>query len=409
MPGEWDAQQRMIDYDRKLAEQLAADRDIPQGQMVSGVYVAPSWTQQLAKALNPLLARKQLDDVNNRQRVLDDTRMSERSTTMQAFAKALQGTPEQVNALPPDQAGPPQIIPAVPGNRNEAMNILGQSRDPMLQQLYMAQALKGIEPGEAFTLGAGQKRFKGDGTVVAEVAPKTEKPFIRTRVIGEQEVQEQLQPDGTYQEIGRGPRFARQVAPVVNVGQGGGKAPAGYRFTASGDLEAIPGGPADAKKQGQLNADTASMQAAESAMGELAVFANELKNAPGLKGITGLRGAIPNIPGSDAANAQAKLETLKSKVAFGVLQAMRDASKTGGALGAVSEKELMLLQNNLAALDKAQSFEEFQRSLDGIIAYTEQAKGRIRNAYNMKHGGGNALPATTPGGGTGGFKIIGVE
>src|SRR3546814_20638654 len=43
--------------------------------------------------------------------------------------------------------------------------------------------------------------------------------------------------------------------------------------------------------------------------------------------------------------------SLKSQIACSVRQAMRDASKTGGALGAVSEKELSLLQNNLAALD----------------------------------------------------------
>ncbi len=74
---------------------------------------------------------------------------------------------------------------------------------------------------------------------------------------------------------------------------------------------------------------------------------------------------------------------------------MRDASKTGGALGAVSEKELKLLESNLAALNTAQSKEEFQKALDQIVKYTDEAKSRSAAAFNMKHA--NEAPrAATP-------------
>jgi hypothetical protein len=43
-----------ISRQRKLAEQLRQQEDL-NGQMVSGHYVAPSWTQHLARALNPFL------------------------------------------------------------------------------------------------------------------------------------------------------------------------------------------------------------------------------------------------------------------------------------------------------------------------------------------------------------------
>lgn len=428
MPTDFGQQQEEIQRQKRMAEMLEQQGMEPlQGQTVSGIYVAPSWTQQLAKGLSPFLASKQRQSALEKEKDLARQMGEERTSTLQKFSQLLRGTSEsdQGQMYPaggnPDEQGGMGYRPAVAPNRNAAYAALLQSRDPILQQLGIQQQLKDVESNQSlfskidpkdYTQESIQKFAQtGDFAVLSPVR-KTEKPVIRERLIGDQMIQEQLQADGSYQEIGRGPRFARQVAPVVSVGAGSsqGKPPMGYRFTPAGDLEAIPGGPADQKRQGLLNADTASAQSAESGLNRLAEFANSLKNMPGLKGITGLRGAIPNIPGSEAANAQAQLETLKSQVAFGVLQAMRDASKTGGALGAVSEKELGLLQNNLAALDRAQSYEQFQKALDQIISYTGEAKGRIRSAYNIKYSDKAAPTATaTPTASKGGFKIIGVE
>lgn len=221
MPASFDAEQRQIEYERRIAEQLAGDSAMPDGQMVSGIYVRPSITQYLAKALNPMMGRKRMEAADQRQQALNDQRMTERAGTLERFGAKLAGTPAAEVA---DESGG-HVTPAVAGDRNAAMAELGKSRDPALQNLYMAQMLQGLKPGEAFTLGQGQTRFGPDGKPIANVAAKTEKPFIRTRVMGDQEVQEQLQPDGSYQEIGRGPRFARQVAPVVHVGAEGKQGP----------------------------------------------------------------------------------------------------------------------------------------------------------------------------------------
>lgn len=163
------------------------------------------------------------------------------------------------------------------------------------------------------------------------------------------------------------------------------KAPPGYRFKADGNLEIIPGGPADLKQQGVYNADTASMQSSSAQLDRLAIAANELMNHKGLPKIFGISGAFPNIPGSQAADAEALKTTLLSQVGFSVLQSMRDASKTGGALGAITEKELSLLQNNLAAIGKAQSFEQAKKELQKIIDFANSAKERLRSAYNFKY------------------------
>lgn len=170
-----------------------------------------------------------------------------------------------------------------------------------------------------------------------------------------------------------------------------GKAPAGYVWGPAGadgnpTLIAAKGGPADLKIVGALNQDTQALTGSINSFDRLATAANEVLNHPGLKGIAGLRGALPNMPGSDAADAQALLGTLKSQVGFGVLQDMRNNSKTGGALGSVSDAEGKRLEANLAALEKSQSLEQFQSNLKKIIKYSDEAKGRVREAYNLRHG-----------------------
>lgn len=60
------------------------------------------------------------------------------------------------------------------------------------------------------------------------------------------------------------------------------------------------------------------------------------------------------------------LNTLKANIAFGELTAMREASKTGGALGQVSDIELKLLESSLAGLSQAQSPANFRKNLKRV-------------------------------------------
>jgi hypothetical protein len=164
------------------------------------------------------------------------------------------------------------------------------------------------------------------------------------------------------------------------------RVPTGFRNTPDGNMEPIPGGPADQKVLAAFRDDTTQLAGSTDGLNRLAVVANTVLRHPGLPGITGLQGKIPNFPGGDAADAAAQLETLKSQIGFGVLQAMRDASATGGALGAVSDAEGKRLEANLAALAQTQSLDQFKASLTQVIDYAEGAKGRLRDAFNLKHG-----------------------
>lgn len=102
-------------------------------------------------------------------------------------------------------------------------------------------------------------------------------------------------------------------------------------------------------------------------------------------GFGGLSGFIPSSPAKDYS---AKLLTLKSQIGFGELQAMRDASKTGGALGNVANQELEALQNSLGALDTLQSpkqMKEELKKIQGII-------NRWNNAVTINQSKKDASP-----------------
>lgn len=123
----------------------------------------------------------------------------------------------------------------------------------------------------------------------------------------------------------------------------------------------------DVKKAAQLPADTAgvtdSLRAAQTAMDTIKRAYTDLSWAN-----TGMIGAVSDmVPGGGwAKDARSLIKTLQSGLAASALQAMRDASKTGGALGNVSDKDLELLQTKIANLDPNQSEEQLKEQLEVI-------------------------------------------
>lgn len=170
----------------------------------------------------------------------------------------------------------------------------------------------------------------------------------------------------------------------VGPGQAGfvrqfGKPPAGYRWKPDGELEAIPGGPTDIKT-GEAGAKTEQRKAlvAASAGNVLGTVRDALK----LVGITttGPGSVIANVPGTDARDLRAKLETIKANLGFDRLQQMREASPTGGALGAVAVQELTALQSTVASLDQAQSPAELKKSLERIDKHYNKWLSTVQSA-----------------------------
>lgn len=180
-------------------------------------------------------------------------------------------------------------------------------------------------------------------------------------------------PDGNIMQDGVAAPIPGYVAPAG----AGGKPPAGFRYTQSGDLEFIPGGPADPSVLKPKDAQAAREKAdkAKMAVGQRADVAKRVigKVDEALGALdnqdlrTGLGGSLTSVvPGSGAYRLRSTLDTIKANLGFAELAAMRAASPTGGALGAISERELSFLQSTVASLDPNQGEEALRQNLQQI-------------------------------------------
>lgn len=84
-----------------------------------------------------------------------------------------------------------------------------------------------------------------------------------------------------------------------------------------------------------------------------------------------------DIGGTGAADVGALLNTIGANTAFDRLQKMREQSKTGGALGSVSEVELQLLRDSIASIEQSQSDEQFRSNMDKVIGSYERVIDRL--------------------------------
>lgn len=105
------------------------------------------------------------------------------------------------------------------------------------------------------------------------------------------------------------------------------------------------------------------------------------KSGHQLKGFAGAAGPLYGftsiVPSTDAMNLADKIQTLEANVAFDKLQAMRNASQTGGALGQVSNLEIGLLKSSIASLNPQVGEEPFKQQLDKVRYHYKNVRNAI--------------------------------
>ena len=106
---------------------------------------------------------------------------------------------------------------------------------------------------------------------------------------------------------------------------------------------------------------------------------NDILLSPALKSITGLRGAIPNIPGSAAADVQARLDTFKSQAFLSAVAAMK-------GMGALSDAEGKKLDAAVGSLQNSQSEEAFRRNGKVIMDMYNQKRNDFVSKYVQQNG-----------------------
>jgi hypothetical protein len=127
-----------------------------------------------------------------------------------------------------------------------------------------------------------------------------------------------------------------------------------------------------------------------------------IENKKGLDEITGFFAGRTDISAmSDAGRRALSLfNTITAKGGFSELQAMRNASPTGGALGNVSNQEGKQLIDSFGALSRTQSGDDLRKSLATAKADLQNLKERMREAYDLTYeyrGAGAGAPALPPG------------
>ncbi len=189
-------------------------------------------------------------------------------------------------------------------------------------------------------------------------------------------------------------RTAVSRPPVTNVGVGGlGKPPSGYRWNPSGELEAIPGGPAAQK---QTDAQRKSAVAVKAVSDKADRTIATIDQALGKVGTftTGIPGAVTRkIPGTPAFDLNALVDSVKANIGFDTLTEMRQVSPTGGALGQVTERELQFLQSAVASLETAQSEAQVVNALKKLRTHYENWKNAVQQYHAEQYGD---VPANTP-------------
>jgi hypothetical protein len=142
---------------------------------------------------------------------------------------------------------------------------------------------------------------------------------------------------------------------------------------------------ADANKE---QAATSAIAKADQIMGDVD---QALKQASPFT--TGIIGAgLGVVPGMPAYDLRKTVDTIKANLGFQELQAMRQSSPTGGALGQVAVRELEFLQSTLASLDANQSEPQLRRNLAKVrqhYANWKQATQQSQQPTQAEHPAAN--------------------
>lgn len=98
-----------------------------------------------------------------------------------------------------------------------------------------------------------------------------------------------------------------------------------------------------------------------------------------------------------ARDVSAELKTVAGNIAFNALQQMREASKTGGALGQVAVQELELLKSVEGALQQDQSPANLKAQLNKVRASMERFRvaGSMGGELNMGRSNGAGIKSIT--------------
>ena len=283
-------------------------------------------------------------------------------------------------------------------------------------QIAALSAQAGIGPvvPEAYTLASGAERRGANNEVVAsnpiERAPKSPiiignvayDPVTYEPIITGPEPAYTLSPDQVRMQGGE--QIARGLSkPPTNginltFGEGGavsGLSIGGPNMSLGGTgtkgkepaVIAGPGGEPRVSPGQQQLTQNKDWQRIQSQQAQSNLVRGDVKKAIGLvkNETTGALASAKELPffgGSTESGRLANaLATIKANVGFDNLQTMRDNSPTGGALGAVTEKEIAFLQAMQGSLEQSQTAADLKANLQRLDEFFAGREQRRQEAF----------------------------
>lgn len=202
LPTEYDSEAESIARRQKYAEMLRQQSldPIQTNQMAGGYVVPVSPFQGMAKMLQAYKGKQGIEKAEQDRKALTGRMDTERSRTMDEFARQLRGEPARPAVLDPQESqqsndyGSPAgyTVPAVAGDRGAAFNTLMQSKDPMLRQLGLQQSIEMAKPKAPIRQDVGDRIMLLDPNTGAEIGS----------------IPKGATPDTTKKEEGQDRRFA---------------------------------------------------------------------------------------------------------------------------------------------------------------------------------------------------------
>lgn len=104
---------------------------------------------------------------------------------------------------------------------------------------------------------------------------------------------------------------------------------------------------------------------------------NEIEQSPGLSKAVGIRSAFPTVPGSDAANFEARLDTFKAQTFLPMVQSMK-------GMGALSDAEGKKLSDAVGALSPKMSEKAFRDSIGKIRNQLESKLSTVKKQFDYQ-------------------------
>lgn len=443
-------QEQLLAQKKQIADALTARGATPI-HVQSGT-ISP--LQGAGQMLNAYLGKKRRDEVTADTSRLGEDYNRRLSEGVNEYMRAKQGTPAVPSQQFEDSAGNTQFspdYPATPGDPREAMTRALLSRNPFVRNLGTMDYQAELKRSAPFSVAADAKHIipAANGQPTIEYTnpkqPEHAIPGNWSTSLPEGASRQPNDPAGVFRlpgtdgqqdvyqmEFDRGALKgykkldSSQVTRVTNNNpapitvttiadptdptrqrtlqvdgrtyKGGGIGSPGVigegqKLTQTGGVDTKL---ALSKPQAELRVQSISQN-----MDRLASAMQALHDDKGLPQITGtVYGRTPNLT-NKATGAQAQLNSIKSQIFQESLQAMREASKTGGAVGNVSDREGDKLERTLAALDQAQGTPAFQAQLKKAMAQVKLSKQLIQKAFEDQYshvqpyvpGGGGGAPA----------------